>query len=276
MPSQYCLIIYRAVIDNSTMDDKETLNRRARLRELIATCFDGKDAALLDHIQKRTGKRPNQGELSGLQKDHGARSFGDKKAKTLTEQIGLHRRWFEFGPGENIEQIHWMAEEIWKDEEDGLAMFGDATFRTVAAEDVAEYVGRAPKPHMIAVTGLAQLGENGWYEEVSAPGVEGYVEAISSDPDAYVLRVKGDSMHPAIRNGWYVVVEPSRQPCAGEYAAILLHDGRRMVKEFLFQSQSGVSLESVNGGERLTISNEEIKNMHAIGAVLLPSKHRDV
>lgn len=143
-------------------------------------------------------------------------------------------------------------------------------------EEEAEYVGAAPKQALIAVSGLAQLGENGWYEEVTAPGTEGYVEASSSDPDAYVLRVKGDSMHPAIRNGWYVVVEPNRSPCAGEYAAILLQDGRRMVKEFLFQSNSGVSVESVNGGARLSLKHEEIKSMHAIGSVLMPSKHRDV
>jgi len=93
------------------MDDRETLHRRARLRELIAICFEGKDANLLDHIQRKTGKRPNQGEMSGLQKDHGSRSFGDKKAKTLTEQVGLHRRWFDFGLGCNLAQSEWTSEE---------------------------------------------------------------------------------------------------------------------------------------------------------------------
>lgn len=76
------------------MDDAETLHRRARLRELINTCFGGKDVYLLNHIEKRTGKRPNQGEISAIQKDNGSKSFGDKKAKVLTEQIGLDRFWF--------------------------------------------------------------------------------------------------------------------------------------------------------------------------------------
>lgn len=105
---------------------------------------------------------------------------------------------------------------------------------------------------------------------------EGYVEASSSDPDAYVLMVKGDSMHPAIRNGWYVVVEPNKQPCSGEYAAIFLRDGRKMVKEYLFSAADTVTVESVNGGERLSLRRDDVKVIHAIGSVLMPSKHRNV
>lgn len=146
----------------------------------------------------------------------------------------------------------------------------------VEVETEAEYVGKAPKQSLIAVSGFARLGDNGWYEEINAPGSEGYVEASSSDPDAYVLMVKGDSMHPAIRNGWYVVVEPNKQPCAGEYAAILLRDGRKMVKEYLFSTADTVTVESVNGGERLSLRRDDVKVIHAIGSVLMPSKHRNV
>lgn len=140
----------------------------------------------------------------------------------------------------------------------------------------AEYVGRAPSQHLVAVAGLAQLGENGWYEEITAPGADGYVEAASSDADAYVLRVKGDSMHPAIRDGWYVLVEPNRQPHAGAYAAIRLSDGRRMVKEFLFRTSEAIVVESVNGGKRLTIQISDVEAIHPIGAVLMPDKYREM
>lgn len=145
--------------------------------------------------------------------------------------------------------------------------------RSLSVDSQAEYVGKAPKQSLIPVSGFARLGDNGWYEEVSAPGSEGYVEATSSDPDAYVLMVKGDSMHPAIRNGWYVVVEPNKQPCAGEYAAILLQDGRKMVKEYLFSTAETVTVESVNGGERLSLRLEDVKVIHAIGSILMPNKH---
>jgi hypothetical protein len=91
------------------MDDPETLNRRARLRELIQFAFDGQLVKLINHIEKQTGKKPNQGELSGLRKDNSpSKSFGDKKAKTLTEQIGLHRRWFDMPLGSNLERPRWL------------------------------------------------------------------------------------------------------------------------------------------------------------------------
>lgn len=91
------------------MDDRETLNRRARLRELIAVCFDGFDKGLLTHILAMTGETANQGELSALKRDNG-KSFGDKKAKRLTEQIGLHRRWFDFPVGTNIDKDKWLLD----------------------------------------------------------------------------------------------------------------------------------------------------------------------
>lgn len=91
------------------MDDAETLHRRMRLRELIQRCFDNRLTDLLTHIQGRTGKAANQGELSALQKDHGPKSFGDKKAKRLTEQIGLHRHWFAMPAGTHLDRGEWMA-----------------------------------------------------------------------------------------------------------------------------------------------------------------------
>ena len=92
------------------MDDKETRHRRARLRELIEANFDGLDINLIKFIEHRIGKRVNQGELSAIQKDDG-KSFGDKKARTLTEQIGLNRRWFDMALGTNLDRKHWMDDE---------------------------------------------------------------------------------------------------------------------------------------------------------------------
>lgn len=87
-------------------DDTEMRHRRLRLRELIDQCFNGQQRALLDFVEKKTGKRPNQGEMSGLTKDDG-KSFGDKKAKALAESIGLHRRWFDLPLGSNLFHSEW-------------------------------------------------------------------------------------------------------------------------------------------------------------------------
>lgn len=91
------------------MDDKETLNRRARLRELIRECFNGERKQLLAHIFARTKTTQNAGEISSLQKDNGPKSFGDKKAKVLVELIGLNRHWFDMPCGTNLDPSKWMS-----------------------------------------------------------------------------------------------------------------------------------------------------------------------
>lgn len=95
---------------NQIMDDLETLNRRARLRELIAICFEGNSANLIRFIEQKTKKRPNQGELSSIQKDNGGKPFADKKARNLTLQIGLHRRWFDMPLGTNVQRELWLLD----------------------------------------------------------------------------------------------------------------------------------------------------------------------
>ncbi|CAB3857194.1 hypothetical protein LMG3410_02090 [Achromobacter aegrifaciens] len=145
-------------------------------------------------------------------------------------------------------------------------------------EPIADPSGAGPRQvsaSKIHVIGYARLGENGWYEEVHTRGADGFVEAHSSDPDAYALRVRGDSMFPAIRDGWYVVVEPNSCPASGEYVAIALQDGRKMVKEFLFQGADAYTVQSVNGGTRLTLPLKDVEQAHAIGSVLMPSKYRE-
>lgn len=89
------------------MDDPETLHRRARLRELIERCFNERIVDLLNHIENRTGTRPNQGEMSAIRRDNSGKSFGDKKAKTLVNQIGLNRRWFDMPIGVNVHPDEW-------------------------------------------------------------------------------------------------------------------------------------------------------------------------
>ena len=122
----------------------------------------------------------------------------------------------------------------------------------------------------IPVVGTARLGENGFYDFI--PGGDGHLEGLASDPDAYALRVKGDSMYPAIRDGWFVVVEPDARPVAEQFVAIQLHDGRKMVKELINWRTDALVLESVNGNHRLTIPLDNIEAIHAVTSVVHPSK----
>ncbi|WP_305727746.1 S24 family peptidase [Hydrogenophaga sp.] len=135
------------------------------------------------------------------------------------------------------------------------------------------------EPNFVPVVGMAKLGDNGYYEEInSTPGDgDGTVEAFSEDPGAYALRVRGDSMFPAIRDGWYVVVEPHGRPTPGEYVLVKLKDGQKMVKELIMERPESITVVSVNGDTRRTILREDIDShygLQPVSAILPSSKWR--
>jgi phage repressor protein C with HTH and peptisase S24 domain len=144
--------------------------------------------------------------------------------------------------------------------------------------DSVEEAGRPRRFRRVPVVGTAKMGTDGFFEEFSEmPGAgDGHIEIATEDPNAYCLRVRGQSMFPAIRDGWYVLVEPNGQPREGEYVLLKLRNGMRMVKELMYRRQSTIEVMSVNGGERLSFDFAELddKGMQAVGAVVSPSKWR--
>lgn len=123
----------------------------------------------------------------------------------------------------------------------------------------------------IKIVGTAQMGTEGyWYALESA---DGYVEVLSRDSEAYALRLKGNSMAPAIKNGWVAVIEPKGQLIPGEYVMVRLIDDECMVKELLYANDVEVSLASVNDAyERRTIPIEQVAQIHHVGQICPPSK----
>ncbi|MDG9891230.1 helix-turn-helix domain-containing protein [Pseudomonas juntendi] len=136
----------------------------------------------------------------------------------------------------------------------------------------------APGPPILSATrrieivGTAQLGNDGYWAGLDV--AEGWVETWSRDEDAYALRLKGDSMAPAIRSGWIAVCEPNHRLVPGEYVMVTTVDGQSMVKELLFENDEGVNLASVNAayGERRVIAWADIEKIHYVGNILAPSK----
>ncbi len=125
----------------------------------------------------------------------------------------------------------------------------------------------------IKIVGTAQLGNEGYWHALD--GGDGVVDVPSRDPDAYALRLRGDSMAPAIRSGWIAVCEPNHSWVPGEYVLICLTSGESMVKELLYANDTEVSVMSVNDAfGRRTIPVEQIETIHYVGAILPPSKVR--
>ncbi|MBA6145839.1 LexA family transcriptional regulator [Pseudomonas juntendi] len=145
------------------------------------------------------------------------------------------------------------------------------TYPSIQAGNVEPGPPITTAPRRIEIVGTAQLGNDGYW--VGLDNSDGWVETWSRDEDAYALRLKGDSMAPAIRSGWVAVCEPNHRLVPGEYVMVTTSDGQSMFKELLFESEDGVSVMSVNSAyERRTIDWSDIDKIHYVGNILAPSK----
>lgn len=122
----------------------------------------------------------------------------------------------------------------------------------------------------VPVVGTAQLGKDGFWSETEHPEGfgDGYMQWPSKDQNAYAVRVVGDSMHPRIKFGEFVIVEPNHPFAPDDEVLVVTKDGRSMVKTFLFQRDGAVALQSINDGHgRLTLLESEIEKIHYVAAI---------
>lgn len=167
-------------------------------------------------------------------------------------------------------RLHWLADGIG---ESGFP-YEDGDVEPISTRE-ATISHPASTIRKVPVRGTASMGLDGFWVDLEYPqgDGDGYFEHPTSDPDAYVLRVKGDSMFPAIRSGWYVLIEPNAAIHQGEYVLVKLVDGRKTVKELLWHRSGEYSLLAVSNGERMTIPEDQVTDVHPVVAVLPPSKH---
>ncbi|EMP5903686.1 helix-turn-helix domain-containing protein, partial [Acinetobacter baumannii] len=80
------------------------------------------------------------------------------------------------------------------------------------SEDAVKFLEIPVKPfptqkRYVPVKAYSKMGMDGYFTDMGYEGNagDGYVPTHSAGPRAYGIKGTGDSMFPAIRNGWYVV-----------------------------------------------------------------------
>lgn len=259
------------VIKNHPMDDLETLNRRARLRELIELCFNSTTADLIRHITQRTGKTPNQGELSLIQRDNSGKSFGDKKAKGLTEMIGLHRRWFDFPIGTNTDRADWLKEP---DQNKGNSTTPPRPVYTWTNEDEL----REGDILIPALELKLSAGHGETVFEVDRKGrgrafQKDYLERMEINPDcAATMVVSGNSMGPRLIDGDSILVDYCRQTILDGRVYAFVWQEEYFIKRIFKESGGALRLQSDNPDKTLypdrLITTEHLHEFRLIGQVV--------
>jgi phage repressor protein C with HTH and peptisase S24 domain len=132
-----------------------------------------------------------------------------------------------------------------------------------------------PKEGQVPVVGSAKLGSDGYFEALDFPvgHGDGYLNIYSDDPNAYGLRVMGDSMHPRIKNGEYVLIEPNKAFVTGDEVMVQTFDGRSMIKEFIYLRDGVYRFDSVNlDHSPLHLDQETVSKVHLVGGILKSSR----
>lgn len=179
---------------------------------------------------------------------NGHRPMGEKAARNLESKIGLPAGHLTAPQPINPGALYQIAE-----------------LRLEPGPDISRPFQRTK------ILGIAQLGPEGYWDALTV--ADGWLDVPTTDPDAYSLRVKGDSMAPAIRSNWVVWCEPNHPLVPGEYVMVRCNDGQCMVKELLYENAEEISLMAVNAGYgRLTIARSDIEQIHYVGGIVPPSK----
>lgn len=155
----------------------------------------------------------------------------------------------------------------------------ETTVSYFVAEKAGVFESGKPSNSAIYVTGrlTSVFGEAMRFDQLHTNRI-GSLSCYSDDKEAFAIIIDDDSLRPRIRPGEFIVCEPGRAVLPGDDVVVVLKQGRRLVKELLWQRDSVISLGSINSdGHPTTMLVSEIETMHYISSIvprggLIPSK----
>ncbi|HDK8417562.1 TPA: helix-turn-helix transcriptional regulator [Klebsiella pneumoniae] len=223
------------------MENKDI--RRANLKALIEKHLE-KPGNTKASFAILCGIAPAQ--LSQLTGDKSVRNIGDSIARRIEDANHLPNGW--------MDMIH-----------DANRHYGDA--------EQLSYVGNL-RPGLVRVVGEAVLGVDGAIEMTEDR--DGWLKIHSDDPEAFGLKVKGDSMWPRIKSGEYVLIEPNTEVCAGDEVFVRTKEGHNMIKVLGYKRDGEYQFTSINQDHRpITLPYEEVSKVEYVAGILKQSRHLD-
>lgn len=131
-----------------------------------------------------------------------------------------------------------------------------------------------PKDGMVPVIGEAILGIDGMIDMVEFQA--GWLEIYSADREAYGLKVKGDSMHPRIQSGEFVVIEPNTNVHPGDEVFVRTTEGHNMIKIMNKTRDGDYQFTSINNDHKpITLEPSKIDKIHFVSAIVKSTRYKD-
>jgi phage repressor protein C with HTH and peptisase S24 domain len=101
----------------------------------------------------------------------------------------------------------------------------------------------------VPLLGFAQAGTGGYFDDGGFPVRTGWDEVAFpgvTDENAYALKISGNSMLPAYRDGDLIIVSPAAPVRRNDRVVVRTRDGEVMVKELKRKTAKTVELRSLN------------------------------
>jgi phage repressor protein C with HTH and peptisase S24 domain len=101
----------------------------------------------------------------------------------------------------------------------------------------------------VPLLGFAEAGAGGYFDDGGFPAGTGWGEIAFpavNDDHAYALKISGQSMEPAYRNGDVIIVSPAAPVRRGDRVVVKTRAGEVMAKELKRTSPKAIELKSLN------------------------------
>jgi phage repressor protein C with HTH and peptisase S24 domain len=119
-----------------------------------------------------------------------------------------------------------------------------------------------PPAEAVPLIGFAEAGGIGYFDDGGFPAGKGWDEIpfpAVDDEHVYALKISGDSMHPAYRDGTVIIVSPSATIHRGDRVVVKTRDGEVMAKELKRKTAKSLELKSLNPEHPdRTLATEEV------------------
>jgi phage repressor protein C with HTH and peptisase S24 domain len=205
------------------MDHNPNNTRAAGSEDLMLTHAQVWTA--LDRLAARAGLSP-----SGLAKKAGLDPTTFNKSKRVTPEG----------------RARWPSTE-------SLAKSLSATGTSV--ETFVQLIDDAARPisQGVPMIGFAQAAAGGYFDDAGLPvgkGWDQFAFPSIADESAYALRIYGDAMEPAYREGSVIVVSPAAPVRKGDRVVVKTKDGEVMVRELHRRTPKSIELGAINPAQK--------------------------
>lgn len=187
-----------------------------------------------------------QSAVVSWEKEGGNEPDLDRLAK-IAEKTGVRREWLTNGTGE-MQRDNGSAEKSLAFENQNENIRPETTRDTSvkSLHDLPEDLVRPGKKNL-PILGHAKGGEEGFFMDQGR--IHGYTERpgiLEGVTDAYAVRVHDESMHPVLKHGFLVWVDPHRPAAPGDEVVIQLKDGQAFIKTLVRRTAAKIKCKQYN------------------------------